>query len=734
MAAPTPVPSSGNREVDGLLTGHRWDDTSLSFSFPGGGLPYVTEQLGDLLSPAALARFLALSAIPLVGPTIALGAFGSVVTLSALAFSGFQQFNPAQRASARLALGQFEDVSTLTFTEGGESTFTHRTLRYAESGLAMPAFGIPPLPRVQTLLGNGALGDAWFDNDRSFDQPAPGNHAGYTILHETGHLLGLKHGHEPGLFGSRLPRFVANALTDVSGPTLPPDRDSHEFSVMTYRSSIGAPVVDDATTNETAGYPQSLMMLDIQAIQYMYGANFDTNAGDTTYRWDPSTGEMFVNGAGQGRPAANRVFLTVWDGGGTDTYDLSNYGAGVTIDLRPGEWTTTSVGQLADLDAGMRASGLARGNVANALLFNGDPRSLIENGIGGPGNDTLIGNAADNRLDGGDGDDSLSGGAGHDTLLGGAGLDALDGGEGFDFLDGGEGRDTLEGGPGFDIATYVDAPAGVVVDLPAGTGEDLLLNVEQVVGSGFDDEFRGVSYVGEDGVARGANFSGLGGNDRIFGSDEGEAIVSFSSPFRISFGLTGGLGDDRIEGRGGGDLISGDEGNDTLLGGTGSDTITAGPGSNALIGGEGDDFLIGGGGSDTLFGDDNFFLGPVASGSDRFSGAIGQDVIADFQSGADILTVVNSVLLGARLFQALDTDGNGTLGAGDEFVRIVSVRLDDPESGNNAERLSTVVDFGAAIARAAGTEAAYAVGSNAVTFFGATTLVAGDISGGVLIA
>ena len=155
---------------------------------------------------------------------------------------------------------------------------------------------------------------------------------------------------------------------------------------MTYRSQIGG---SNNLTNEANSYPQSLMMLDIQAIQYMYGANFSKNSGDTTYMWNPSTGEMSINRVGQGKPAANKVFLTIWDGGGTDTYNLSNYASDVTINLLPGEWTKTSVAQRADLGGG----NLARGNVANALLYKGDTRSLIENAIGGQGNDTIIGKA-----------------------------------------------------------------------------------------------------------------------------------------------------------------------------------------------------------------------------------------------------------------------------------------------------------------------------------------------------
>ena len=73
------------------------------------------------------------------------------------------------------------------------------------------------------------------------------------------------------------------------------------------------------------------MMYDIAALQPIYGANFSTNTGNSVYTWNPSTGEMSINGVGQGAPAwrANRVFLTIWDGGGNDTYDLSNYSGGV---------------------------------------------------------------------------------------------------------------------------------------------------------------------------------------------------------------------------------------------------------------------------------------------------------------------------------------------------------------------------------------------------------------------
>ncbi|WP_245278274.1 putative Ig domain-containing protein [Methylosinus sp. PW1] len=49
--------------------------------------------------------------------------------------------------------------------------------------------------------------------------------------------------------------------------------------------------------------------------------------------------------------------------------------------------------------------------------------TVIEDAVGGAGNDALTGNEVDNRLAGGAGDDTLTGGAGNDAIEGGAGQD-----------------------------------------------------------------------------------------------------------------------------------------------------------------------------------------------------------------------------------------------------------------------------------------------------------------------
>ena len=111
--------------------------------------------------------------------------------------------------------------------------------------------------------------------------------------------------------------------------------------------------------------------------------------------------------------------------------------------MEPGGWITLSAEQLANLGNGR----YALGNIANALLYKANPASLIENAIGGAGNDTLQGNAANNMLRGGGGNDWLDGEGGADQLFGGTGND-----------------------------TYVVDNLGDVVNETAGDGADTVLS------------------------------------------------------------------------------------------------------------------------------------------------------------------------------------------------------------------------------------------------------------------
>lgn len=301
---------------------------------------------------------------------------------------GFQAFNSAQQAATEQVLANYASVANLNFTNvsGGAGT-----LRFAESDDPDTAYAYYP---HSSEVG----GDAFF-NHYDYNTAAKGTYSYLTFLHEIGHTLGLDHGQD------------GNAA-------LPTDHDSLEYSVMTYRSYVGAPL--SGYTVAEGSYPTTLMMADIAAIQYMYGANYTTNSGNSTYEWSPTTGELKINGVSQGSSTTNKVFMTVWDGGGNDTYDFSAYSTNLTINLTPGEWSTTSTAQLANLGGGHSA----RGNIANAWLYQNNTASLIENANGGSGNDMIVGNQASNILKGNNGNDSFKAGGGNDTIWGGQGNDA----------------------------------------------------------------------------------------------------------------------------------------------------------------------------------------------------------------------------------------------------------------------------------------------------------------------
>ena len=329
-------------------------------------------------------------------------------------------------------------------------------------------------------------GDVWFTNANfDFSTPVTGNYAYLTVIHEIGHALGLQHGHEDSAFGM-----------------IPSEFDTMEYSIMTYRSYEGS-ATGNGYQNETWGHAQTWMMLDIAALQHMYGADYSTNSGDTVYSWSPGSGDTVVNGTAGVTPGDNRIFATIWDGGGTDTYDLSAYSDDLSIDLAPGSYSLFSQDQLAGLGDG----NLASANIYNALLYRGDTRSLIENATGGTGNDHISGNSANNTLIGNGGNDRLLGGAGNDLLGGYGGRDVLLGGSGSDRLFGGNSRDRLQGNSGTD-------------EISGGAGNDLLL--------------------------------GAKGNDQLFGQ-VGNDI------------LKGGGGRDTLVGGAGSDRLTGGGGRDTFL-------------------------------------------------------------------------------------------------------------------------------------------------------------------------
>ncbi|WP_196236067.1 M10 family metallopeptidase, partial [Bradyrhizobium japonicum] len=366
MATAVSVSATNNAEIDGLLSGYKWTGT-ITYSFPDASSDYSNPYYGGDSEPTT---------------------------------SGFASAPAQIQAAINYAIGLILGYTNANIQYAGTNG---ADIMVAQSPAANPtAYAYYP-------FNYAPGGDIWFGTQYNFSLAKLGNYYFTTALHELGHAIGLKHSQEAGG-----PANVA----------VPSAHDSSEYTVMSYRSYVGASTTG-GYTNEAYGYSQTYMANDILALQTMYGADFTTQSSNTVYTWNPATGQQSINGVGQLAAgggvggSANRIYETVWDGGGVDTYDLSNYTTNLSINLNPGASSVFSSVQLAYLGDGHYASG----NVYNAYLYNSDARSYIDNAIGGSGNDTIIGNAIANTLNGGGGNDTLTGGAGNDTITGGAGTD-----------------------------------------------------------------------------------------------------------------------------------------------------------------------------------------------------------------------------------------------------------------------------------------------------------------------
>ena len=266
-------------------------------------------------------------------------------------------------------------------------------------------------------------------------------------------------------------------------------------------------------------------------------------------------------------------------GTGFDTVDYSDRVTSIVADLdgAPDDGAAGENDQIeTDVEAITGGSGadiLDGNNGANTL--NGGPGDDIIGGalgadvlIGGDGIDsvsyvtrtddvtvTLDGVADDGEA--GEGDnvaadiENVSGGLGDDVIRGSAVANTLQGGPGDDLLDGGAGPDLISGGIGIDTVDYSARTLAVSVDLDgvpddgeAGEGDNVVTDVEDIIGGSGPDILRGG-----------------GGANHIIGGAGADDIDGLAGPDTIE----AGAGADTIQAKDGTtDVIACGDGNDTL--------------------------------------------------------------------------------------------------------------------------------------------------------------------------
>jgi uncharacterized delta-60 repeat protein len=245
--------------------------------------------------------------------------------------AGAAAFSSAEQAAIRSVVDGLTGVIDLQLGGNGTKLIVHSSGELA-AGEGM-ASGI--------VSGHGDVSFAFGSN-------APANTI--ELLHNLEHMLGLKHADLPGA-------------------------DDHANLTL---------------LSNGAGAAQGLGVLDVAALQFLYGPSKTERVGDDTYQLSASETNF------------------IWDGAGSDTISAAGLAGDLTLHLEPGHW---------DYIGAQGASITAAGQVT--VNYG----SVIENAIGGSGNDQLTGSAGVNKLSGGAGADWLTGLGGDDVLDGGAGID-----------------------------------------------------------------------------------------------------------------------------------------------------------------------------------------------------------------------------------------------------------------------------------------------------------------------
>lgn len=343
---PSPFESSDIRSsefaddasIDALLGGTNWKNSTIPYSFPSSN--------GALLWSAFSSGY------------------GSQSGAGEPWNSKFKPLTSANRNHFEQALQQWANVADIEFVEVSDTTKEVGDIRAAYT------FDSDNLTLAWSYLPSGSplAGDIWINTQGRLNSEewTPGSMSFETVLHEIGHALGLKHP-------------FSDDSDDSFESVLSSDLDKTIYTIMSYTYA-------NLEGDEGTGFsfhPTTPMVLDIAAMQFLYGANEDFNSGNTTYTYDDA------------RP----YHETIWDAGGSS--DTIRYTGAIPslFDLNPSRGSV--IGQSVYVQSGGNDIGLPVPNVWIA-----DDVS-IENIIAGQSDDILVGNNRSNNLDGGPGIDTV---------------------------------------------------------------------------------------------------------------------------------------------------------------------------------------------------------------------------------------------------------------------------------------------------------------------------------------
>ena len=358
--------------INSLLDGNRWASNLITYSFTS---PVVSTYVTNYQDPSV--------------------------------WQATQGFNSVQQLVTQNALNSWSNVANLTFTEVPDNQTSAGTIRltFSSSYNWNTSVGFAYFP-FDTPVGGDLFLDPYakelvkgfYSGTFGTSNFALGNYSYYTLIHELGHTLGLKHPFDNSTDGGG---------ASIDG-TLSSAWDSRVFTVMSYTT--------DPSHRDAIGFtfnPTTPMLLDIEAIQSIYGANYTFNSGNTNYAFNDNVGQYY--------------FQTIWDGGGVNTITYSG-ATSSSIDLRQGygsalgnpiyEYTSIKVNAYP-----INNLWIAYGTYIDNFVGIGSANLTIQCNDDGDtvscnaGNDTVIGGTGNDKIIVGTGSATIKGGGGSDTVV-----------------------------------------------------------------------------------------------------------------------------------------------------------------------------------------------------------------------------------------------------------------------------------------------------------------------------
>lgn len=484
----------------------------------------------DLLAGKGLTQDQARNSDIGVGTPVTLNYHFQTVLAPGLASDRDWNFRPLNDDEKKVVLEELKkisDVTGITFVES--PTNVGKTLGFSVIALSAGAAGSAFTPNVSTSYSSTPAG--WVLDSVGFTDSAgevflsrsvtDGFANGGlteaerisladTVRHEIGHALGLSH--------------------PFNGPTVLPDSAQNKFyTMMGYGDAndivYGSKQSDSGLYLNLVAEMNSLGILDILALQKLYGANPSYRSGNDTYTWDQKISFREI----------------LYDAGGIDTINLTGSSMRSYIDLTPNSISSIN---LRVTEAEIRTN-LGPTALTSVATYRGNGNlgivGTIENVKAGSGNDRINGNAVANDISGGAGNDSIWGGAGDDRLFLGDGSDRVVAGSGNDYAEGGAGIDvaglfgprsnysiTRQADGSLKVAGLDGADTYLGMEFLAfndGGKVGLWLNADVKLGGGFDETFYLTKHPDvAAAVARGALSSGLA-HWQQFGQAEGRIAI-----------------------------------------------------------------------------------------------------------------------------------------------------------------------------------------------------------------